>query len=138
MFVWADRYLDTTREGPVYLRDERIARVVVDALHHAERELRYYDLHAYVLMANHVHVLVTPLVRPEKFLRSIKSYTAKEANKILGRTGEPFWQRESYDHCVRDDREWVRIHDYIVNNPVKAGLVERPEDWRWSSASRGK
>ena len=52
----------------------------------------------------------------------------------LGRTGETFWQAESYDHWVRDDREWKRIHAYIEENPVKAGLVQRASDYRWSSA----
>ena len=137
-FVWADRYLDTTRAGPLWLRVNRIARMVVEALHFAESELHHYDLHAYVVMPNHVHVLVTPLVEPSKFLRTLKSYTAKQANRMLGRTGEPFWQRESYDHVVRNDRERVRIHDYIVNNPVKAGLVTAAEDWRWSSTGRDK
>ena len=63
-FLWAVRYLDSTREGRPYLRDRRIAELVVRALLYAERELHFYDLHAYVLMANHVHLLVTPQVEP--------------------------------------------------------------------------
>jgi len=55
---------------------------------------------------------------------------------LLGRTGQPFWQAESYDHAVRDDRESDRIKGYIENNPVKAGLVANAEDYLWSSAAR--
>jgi hypothetical protein len=85
-------------------------------------------------MANHVHVLLLPLVPPSRLLKSLKGSTAREANRLLGRTGEPFWQRESYDHWVRDEAEWNRIAAYIQNNPVKAGLVARAEEYPWSSA----
>jgi hypothetical protein len=54
---------------------------------------------------------------------------------VLGRSGEPFWQKESYDHWVRDRAEFERIRDYIEANPVKAGLVATPQDFPWSSAS---
>jgi putative transposase len=66
-------------------------------------------------------------------MHSLKSYTANEANKLLGRGG-PFWQRESYDHWVRDEVELERIVDYIAYNPVKAGLVRQPQDWFFGSA----
>ena len=55
---------------------------------------------------------------------------------MLGRTGQPFWQAESYDHSVRDDRESDRIKEYIENNPVKAGLVANAENYPWSSAGK--
>jgi putative transposase len=76
-----------------------------------------------------------PKVSPSRLLQSMKGATARQANLILGRTGEPFWQAESYDHWVRDESEWRRIAVYIENNPVKAGLVSRAEDYRWSSAA---
>ena len=62
--------------------------------------------------------------------------TARQANLLLGRTGETFWQAESYDHWVRDETEWDRIAAYIEDNPVKAGLVHCAEDYRWSSAGK--
>ena len=69
----------------------------------------------------------------------MKRHTAREANRILGRTGETFWQAESYgDHWVRDEDEYRRIVAYIESNPVKAGLVERAEDYEWSSACEQK
>jgi len=73
-------------------------------------------------MANHVHVLLLRIT-PSRLLQSLKGFTAREANRVLGRTGEPFWQAESYDHWVRDENEYGRIAAYIENNPVKAGLV---------------
>jgi REP element-mobilizing transposase RayT len=72
-----------------------------------------------------------------RITRSIKSYSAREANAILGRTGEPFWQIESYDHWVRNSDQFEKIVQYIEFNPVKAGLVAHPEEWRWSSAWKG-
>jgi REP element-mobilizing transposase RayT len=85
-------------------------------------------------MANHVHILIRPHVALHKAIMNIKSASARAANKILGRTGKRFWQDESYDHWVRSDREGGSIIRYIHNNPVTAGLVSNPENWRWSSA----
>ena len=132
-FVWMDRYLDTTREGPLYLAQERIAKTVIASLHRGV-ELGHYSLRAYVVMANHVHVLLLPKIAPPRLLQSLKGSTAREANRLLGRTGESFWQAESYDHWVRDEGELERIAAYIEDNPVKAGLVARAEDYPWSSA----
>jgi len=54
---------------------------------------------------------------------------------LLARTGQPYWQAESYDHSVRNDRESDRLKAYIENNPVKPGLVANAEDYLWSSAA---
>ncbi len=80
-------------------------------------------------MANHVHVLLRPEVPLRRIMNGIKGVTAQAANHILGRTGQPFWQDESFDHWVRSEAEFQRIWSYIERNPVTAGLVERPEDW---------
>jgi len=132
-FVWLDRRLDTLRDGPLYLRRPDIARIVVDSIHKGV-ELEHYELSAYVVMANHVHLLIRPQIAPDRLLKSLKGATAREANGLLGRTGEPFWQKESYDHWVRNSAEFEKIRAYIENNPVKAGLVQSPGDFRWSSA----
>jgi putative transposase len=133
-FVWLDRQMDNPRHGPLHLKQPEIANIVVASIHKGV-ELGHYELGAYVVMANHVHLLVRPLVPPDRLLRSLKGATAREANLLLRRTGEPFWQKESYDHWVRDNAEFVRIRNYIESNPVKAELVLRPEDFPWSSAS---
>jgi len=131
-FVWLDRQLDMARAGPMFLRQDAIANLVVESLHRGA-EHGDYELASFVVMANHVHVLLLPKVPPSRLLKSLKGCTAREANRLLGRTGEPFWQRETYDHWVRDGREWERIKFYIENNPVKAGVVSRAEEYRWSS-----
>jgi putative transposase len=136
-FVWIDRQLDTARRGPMYLRQKSIAQVVIESLHRGV-DLGHYELGPFVVMGNHVHILLMPLIDPARLLKSLKGSTAREANRILGQTGQPFWQRESYDHWVRDPSEWQRIASYIQNNPVKAGLADRPEDYRWSSAGVAK
>jgi putative transposase len=86
-------------------------------------------------MPNHVHMLATPSVPLPQMMKSLKSITAKRANQLLGLTGKPFWQEESYDRLVRDDREFERIWSYIENNPVRAGLVSRADGFLWSSAA---
>jgi hypothetical protein len=93
-FVWMDRQLDRIRTGPRFLAQEPVARVVVGALQHGV-ELGHYELGAWVVMVNHVHVLVLPKIPPSQIMKSLKGFTAHEANRILGRTDEPFWQRES-------------------------------------------
>lgn len=109
--------------------------MVTAAIRYRDCHLKHYDLHAFVVMANHVHLLITPTVQPSALMHSLKRFTAREANRIIGITG-PFWQDESYDRLVRDGREFERIRRYIENNPVRAGLVSAPEDYLWSSARR--
>jgi putative transposase len=133
-FVWIDRQLDLARDGPMFLRDEAMASLVVGSLFKG-MQLGHYQLGPFAVMANHVHVLLMPRIDPSVALKALKGSTAREANRILGRTGEPFWQRESYDRCVRDGEEWRRIAAYIENNPVRAGLVVKAGDYPWSSAN---
>jgi type I restriction enzyme R subunit/putative DNA methylase len=119
----------------MYLAQEPIARVVVASLDRGAT-LGHYDLAAYAVLSNHVHLLLLPKIAPSRLLQSLKGATAREANRILGRRGESFWQAESYDHWVRDEREWKRIATYIEDNPVKAGLAPYAEAYRWSSANQ--
>jgi REP element-mobilizing transposase RayT len=79
------------------LSQEPIAQLVVESLCRGV-ELGQYQLGSFVLMANHVHVLLLPSIPPSLLPKAIKGYTAREANRLLERTGEPFWQRESCDH----------------------------------------
>ncbi|MGB7718657.1 MAG: transposase [Bryobacteraceae bacterium] len=131
-FVAMDSLLDNARTGPLYLRRADIATVVVEAIHYRERE-QHYQLHSYVVMPNHVHLLVTPLADVSKLMQSLKRLTAREGNRILGLTGKAFWQDESYDRLVRDETEFQRIKNYIEMNPVKCGLTVTPEEFPWSS-----
>jgi REP element-mobilizing transposase RayT len=135
-FVAMDRILDNTSTGPLFLRIPEVAECITDAIRYQDRCLGHYQLHAFVVMANHVHLLMTPRTEVSKVMQSLKRFTAKESNRILGRTGRPFWQDESYDRLVRNDLEFDRIVHYIEMNPVKAGLVDAPEEFLWSSGRR--
>ncbi|MBI3680708.1 MAG: transposase [Acidobacteria bacterium] len=137
-FAAMDRILDQNRSGPVFLGVPEIAHVVVQALSDGETRFHRYQLHSYVVMPNHVHLLVTPLATAREWLGPLKGFTAREANRILGRTGQPFWQDESYDHLVRNGQEIQRILCYIEDNPVRAGLAASPEQFPWSSACRAE
>ena len=133
-FVALDRYLGRASTGPVWLKDPRVAACVVVSLLNSE-EWGMYGLQSWVLMSNHVHVLLNPRQPVCKITRTVKNMCAREANRILGRTGEGFWQDESYDHWVRNPKEFGRIVTYIEENPVAAGLVTRADEWPWSSAN---
>jgi putative transposase len=134
-FVWMDRFLDTTQKGPQYLLRPEIAVIVVRSIQRGV-SLGHYELRAWVVMGNPVHVLLLPLISPSRLLQSLKGHTAREANLVLARTGQKFWQAESYDRWVRADAERERIATYIESNPVRAGLVDRADKYRWSSAGR--
>jgi putative transposase len=134
-FLAMDRQMDAAISGPAWLKHPAIAALVADTLLVAGSQWGLYKLFAWVVMSNHVHVLLKPYKKLADVTRAIKKTSATKANLILARSGQPFWQEESYDHWVRDAREFDRILRYIEWNPVRAGLVERPEDWPWSSAS---
>ena len=134
-FLAMDRLLDTASDGPLYLRHPDIARTVVEAIRYQDHGLAHYRLHAYAVMPNHVHLLVSPHTPVSRFMQSLKRFTAREGNRVLSRTGQTFWQDESYDRLVRDEREYERILRYIEMNPVRAGLAATPEEFPWSSAA---
>ncbi|MBZ5584197.1 MAG: transposase [Acidobacteriia bacterium] len=134
-FAWFDGKLDEARSGPTWMKRQDIAQIVADSIRYAANELSYCELAAYVVMPNHVHMLALPMIAAGKLLDSIKAYSARQANLILGRTGEPFWAHESYDHWVRNRGEFERIRGYIERNPVRAGIVANPQDYPWSSAA---
>jgi type I restriction enzyme R subunit len=101
------------------------------------------EVFAFVVMPSHFHWVFQPTAvyaqslvgatARERLMQGVKTFTARGCNILLGRRGQ-FWQEESYDHWVRDPDELERIIQYVENNPVKAGLCQRPEDWPWSSA----
>jgi putative transposase len=136
-FAKLDAFLDRRKRGPLYLRIEKIAEEVCRTIERSSGpELSHYKLHEYVVMQNHVHMLITPIAEMKDILRQIKGATAHFANKVIGFAGKSFWQKDYYDHFCRDDSEFHSIGRYIVMNPVKAGFVTRPELWKWSSAAR--
>jgi REP element-mobilizing transposase RayT len=134
-FVEFDRLLDERRSGPMWLHDPRIARLVFRAFLYGQKTLRLYGLETWVILGNHVHLLIEPQASPSRITGALKGYTASEANKLLDRTGQPFWEDESFDHWVRSPEEFRRIARYIEQNPVKARLATSAEEWPWSSAN---
>ena len=126
-----EEYLNKGR-GQCYLKHAELAELVERALR-CFRGTRY-ELQAWVVMPNHVHVLFTQKAEPlRKVLHSWKSYTANEANRIPGRTGQ-FWDEDYWDTFMRDEHQATRSRRYIENNPVKARLVREAVQWPWSSA----
>jgi REP element-mobilizing transposase RayT len=94
-----------------------------------------YKLSAWVVMPNHTHSLLTRFEDRElkDIMHSLKSYTSHEANKILRRKGQ-FWWEDYFDRYIRSERHFRKTVEYIENNPVKARLCEKPSDWPFSSA----
>lgn len=119
--------------GQCFLEDERVATLVEAALVHFDGER--YRLHAWCIMPNHVHFLISLLESHSISLviRSLKSFTARQANRVLDRTGA-FWYREYYDRYIRDAKHFDSVRNYIEQNPVKAGLCSVASDWRFGSA----
>ena len=136
-FLNAERVLDAASTGPLWLKDPEIAACVERAVLRGA-ELGHYVLQAYVIMPNHVHALLEPLLPLSRLMNGLKGVSARNANAQLGRTGQPFWQDESFDHWIRNSGQFARTKTYIENNPAKAGLCARPEDWPWSSVRKLK
>ncbi len=143
-----DSLLNSGTSGPRWLSDNLIARIVAEAIHY--RDGKNYDLIAFTVMPNHVHLIAkvdgweqpnagdlscsrTPLT---KTLESLKWYTALKCNAALRRRGA-FWQHESYDHVIRDAAEFERCVWYVLNNPVKAGIADAWQNWRWTYIRAG-
>ena len=132
------------------MKDERVAAVVARQIHDLDGEA--YQLDAYCVMSNHVHVVFTPFLNEaslreehdeaghlvfvseypglSKIMHSLKGRSARECNLVLSRSGQ-FWEHESFDHVIRAGK-LMRTVKYVLNNPVKAGLVKDWREWRWS------
>lgn len=119
--------------GAAWMKNPAVAEVVQNSLLFFNGQR--YTIHAWVIMPNHVHVLFTPAKgwTLAKILHSWKSFSAREANKVLDRTGE-FWQPEYFDRAIRDEKGFIAAVEYIELNPVKAGLCETPQEWKFGSA----
>ncbi len=142
-FQLYDSLLESTMEGAHHLKNPAMAKLVQKELHRFDGEL--YDLICYCIMSNHVHILIdTSIQIPDNFevvnweslefeplqtiMKRIKGPTAIYANRLLESSGR-FWQKESYDRYIRDQREYDNVVAYILNNPVKAGLVKTWEEY---------
>ena len=137
LFRWysarVDNHLDAGH-GDCWLGRPKVADSMASTIryHAGER----FILHAWVVMPNHVHAVLRPHLgwTLSRILKSWKGFSAREANRILKRTGTAFWQVESFDHLIRDDNDLHHACHYVAMNPVNARLCKQPEDWKWSSA----
>ncbi|MCC6573243.1 MAG: transposase [Planctomycetes bacterium] len=112
--------------GECVLRRSEIAEVVANALRFFDGDR--YDLWAWCVMPNHVHVVFQPAKGHSMslILKSWKSFTGRKAGELLGRKGG-IWQSESFDHLIRNEADFVRCVQYTLKNPEVAGL----RDWKW-------
>jgi len=126
-----DNYLDAGH-GACWLRQPEIATMVEHALQHFDGER--YELHSWVVMPNHVHVLFRPLGQYDLqgILHTWKSFTAKQANQMLQRTGA-FWQADYFDRYVRSEEHYLATKVYIDANPSRAGLCAAEDLWPFGS-----
>lgn len=127
-----DAILDSGLYGNKHLSNFEIAEICKYTLHFPDG--KDYKLICYCIMPNHIH-LVFELIKANKgiskIMQSIKRISARKSNLSLKRTGK-FWQDESYDRLVRDDKELYFIIKYVLMNPVNAGIVENWTDWKYT------
>ena len=132
MLILIDKYEDTGY-GQCFLKDDNVAQIVKDNLmfHNGKK----YNLLEWCIMPNHVHTLIEVFrgISLSEILHCWRSYTSHQINKLLNRTGQ-VWMMEYFDRYIRDYEHFDKVVDYIHNNPVKAGLVNNPFEYRWSSA----
>jgi len=146
-FIHFDDMLDRGHLGEKWLSNKRIAEYVSKKLF--EFDGTWYDLYAMCIMPNHVHILfdtsvqlldengfyqedkINDYVQLDRIMKRIKGGSSRKINSYLRREGN-FWQKDSYDHYVRSEGEFCRIYNYILMNPVKAGLVQNWEDWNFT------
>lgn len=150
-FVKFEEILHKAESGPVWLSNERVAEKVAENLHRLDGKALRLD--AFCIMSNHVHtifkpflsqnypneglisnrysILVSELPGLARIMQSLKGRSAKEANEVLSRRGQ-FWEHESFDHVIRKGK-FQKTCAYVLNNPVKAGLIDDwQRNWRWS------
>ncbi|TAG39862.1 MAG: hypothetical protein EAZ31_08850 [Cytophagia bacterium] len=132
-FASYDKLLDKYSSTKDYLKNPIVANTVAQKIREFDNVL--YDLEAYCIMSNHVHLLIDTQLYAElpkysfsKVMQYIKGGSAFLCNKELNRKGY-FWEDESYDHFVRNEEEKSNIVQYILNNPIKAQLVKEIEDY---------
>lgn len=133
LYSRVEKYLDQGH-GTLALRNPISANIVQEAVRFYEGSK--YELHAWCVMPNHVHMLVTPSEGASltEIVRPIKSYSAKCIHDRFGGSGR-FWQPDFFDRLVRNEQHYERVAKYIEWNPVKAKLCTDPGSWPYSSFS---
>lgn len=131
-FAAFENKLEANLNEPHWLRRDDIASVVMNSL--LFNDNKQYTLWSANIMSNHVHTLISTLPGSpllNVILQNHKKFTAVTCNKLLGRSGK-FWEEESFDTLIRNNEHFFNVARYIINNPVKAGLVSQWTDWKWT------
>jgi putative transposase len=123
----------STYQRRLIFQSDQMAHLLVEVMLHY-RQKKKFLLHAFVVMPDHFHLLLTPTLTLERALQLIKGGFSFRAKKELGFGGE-IWERSFYDRRIRDLAEYENCWNYIHQNPVKAGLAERANNYPHSSAS---
>ncbi len=137
-----DEILDKIKSGPHYLKDRDVMDIISEEMKKSDGTL--YDLIAYSMMSNHVHIVIDTAVQLEniendmelnqkyqsldRIMKQIKGASAYKANLHLSRLGQ-FWERESFDIYIRNEKMLNNVVSYTLENPVKAGLSNHWEDY---------
>jgi REP element-mobilizing transposase RayT len=120
-----------TLKGEHVFASDEAKQTVVDALA-SRQEAGRWRVHAFVVMANHVHVVVSDAgVGLQEAVRDFKKWVWHE---VRGLGNGPLWERRYDDNAIGSAHEMRAVAEYVHNNPVRIGLVRRPEDYFWSSA----
>ena len=142
-FAKYDHQLDHHPRGKCYLKHPDVCRTLKDQIY--DMDGKYYDLQAHCVMPNHIHLLIDifhylddenyDTIDPEKSknylnktIEKLKGRAAYYSNQALGRRGN-FWQQGSYQHQIQDDAEWCNVVNYIMLNPVRAGLAKKSSEY---------
>ena len=134
---YIESFLDNSGNEKDWLFNESICNEVISAIQFYNE--KRYSVIAYCIMPNHVHLILNTMNFPYHplgdLLKSIKQFSGKQANKIINRKGQ-FWHSESYDHIIKSRNELAIRIDYLINNPVKAKLVSKWQDWKGTFVDR--
>ena len=128
-------YFITCKTAEGYELNHKAKDIALAAVkYHADKK---YKLYACVVMKTHIHIILYPLEKSKgnlfslaQIMHSIKSYSAHRINKALNKHGS-VWLDENYDRIIRDDDDYIEKMNYVIYNPVKAGIADKPEDYRW-------
>jgi REP element-mobilizing transposase RayT len=120
--------------GQRTLADPRIADIVLSAIFFLQQK-EYFRLYSFVIMPDHLHLIILPHGKRtvSEIMHSLKSYTAKKINSLLGREGK-IWQDGFYERIIRNEDDLREKARYVEGNPVRKGLVEEPQEYVYSSA----
>lgn len=132
LFLQYEALLESGEHGENYLEEPRIADISRDCLKYPDSE--EYELICYCIMPNHIHAVIELLEGNRglsKIMQSVKGVSSRKSNQMLKRKGR-FWQSESFDRLIRNNRELKWIIKYVLNNPVYAGFVNYWQDWKYT------